>query len=155
MIMVSPISTDSLFLIFSNIFEKRKPIKSQKNIPQNIILKKESTPSPMAHPVSSPCRIIHSITKKRASEVPSLNILSPSNIRARRRGAPTDLNIESTATGSVEEIRAQNRRQTKKGICNPRNGKIKKRILAISIVDISISISGKLPIVLQFLKSSL
>lgn len=122
MIIVSPISTDSSFFIFSKIFEKATPIKSPNMIPPNIIPVKLITPEVIPIGVTCPSKRIHKITRKSARAVPSLKILSPSNIRVNRRGAQTLLNIESTATGSVAEIRDPNSRHTIKGICKPKNG---------------------------------
>ena len=74
--------------------------------------------------VTCPSRSIPRTTRKRARAVPSLNILSPSKMRVSLRGAPTLLKIESTATGSVAEIRDQKSKQTIKGISRPKNGNI-------------------------------
>ena len=116
---------DSLFFIFSRILEKRTPIKRPKNIPPHTIHAKLKNHQNIAPEVTSQERIIHKITKKNARAVPSLKMLSHSNIRASLRGAPTVLKIESTATGSVADIREPNKRHTRNGICNPRSGKIK------------------------------
>lgn len=153
--MVSPISTDSIFFIFSSIFEKNTHIKSQKIIPQKSILIKEIAHKLIAHPVTSHSRIIPRITRNKASDVPSLNILSHSNISASRRGAQTLLKIERTATGSVEEISAQNKRHTKKCISNPKSGKTKYKILETIIVDITTHTTARLHIVRQLRRSSL
>ena len=153
--MVRPISTDSLFFIFSRTLENNTHIKRPKMIPPNIMLKNDKTHSQIAPPVTCPSRIIPRITRNKASDVPSLNMLSPSNIRASLRGAQTVLNIERTATGSVEEIRAQNKRQTRNGISKPRNGKIKYSALATRNADIITHPTARVPIVFQFRRSSL
>lgn len=64
---------------------------------------------------------IQSATRKSASAVPSLKRLSPSKIRVRRFGAPSSLKRASTATGSVAEIRAQNKNVTARGTSIPTN----------------------------------
>jgi len=60
--------------------------------------------------------IISYIIRNSASAVQSLNKLSHSNMSESLLGAQTSLNKESTATGSVAEIIAQNNRNTWKGM---------------------------------------
>lgn len=123
--MVSPISTDSSFFIFPKIFENNIPIKSPNTKPHSTIPKNDTTHQLILAPVTSQLNIIPRITRKRASAVPSLNILSPSKMRAKRLGAHTDLKIDRTATGSVAEMTDQNRRHTRNGIFKPKRGKRK------------------------------
>jgi hypothetical protein len=153
--MVRPISTDSSFLIFSSIFEKSIHITTQNMSPHNTIHKNERKPNPILAHVNSPLRIIHKMIKKNASAVPSLNILSHSNISASLRGAPTDLKIDSTATGSVAEIIHPNNKQTKKGIFKPSKGKIKYSPHATINAEIKSPNTAKLAIDFQFAKSCL
>jgi len=105
--------------------------------------------------VRSQLSIIPRTTRKNASAVPSLNILSHSKISASLRGAPTDLNIERTATGSVAEITPPNKRHTRKGICNPRRGNIKYNPKATKKAEIRRPITARLPIDLQLARSCL
>jgi len=49
-------------------------------------------------------------------EQASFNRLSPSTSICNRFGTPTSLKIEITATGSVDEIKAPNRRAKRRGI---------------------------------------
>ena len=69
-----------------------------------------------------PSRISPNITKNNATAVQSLNKLSHSNSIVSLLGAPNDLNIDNTATGSVADISTQKSRHTKKGISRPKNG---------------------------------
>ncbi len=66
--------------------------------------------------------IIPNITKNNARAVQSLNKLSHSNIKVNLLGAPIDLNIDNTATGSVADINQPKSKQTKNGILNQTNG---------------------------------
>lgn len=152
---VRPISTDSSFLIFPISFENQTPISPQKIIPPSTIERKLHIPSRLDPRLIFPSRRIQRITRKNARAVPSLKILSPSKIRASLLGAPTDLKIESTATGSVAEIIPPNKRHTRKGISNPRNGKITKSIPAITAVESKSHPTARNPIENLFLKSCL
>ena len=67
-------------------------------------------------------KIIHKITKNKASAVQSLNKLSHSKIKVSLLGAQIVLNIDKTATGSVADINHQNSKQTKNGMLKPTNG---------------------------------
>lgn len=152
---MSHISADSIFLIFSKIFEKKTQMNSPNKIPQMSILKKDSTPTLIDHPVMCHSKIIPSITRNNAREVPSLNILSHSKISASRRGAPTLLKIERTATGSVEEMRAPKRRHIRKFISKPRRGKVKYNTVDTITAENTTQTIARLHIVFQLRRSSL
>lgn len=152
---VRPISIDSLFFIDSRTFEKRTPMNRPNMIHPVTILVNERNQRVNEVPVSSPESMIPSITRKSARAVPSLNILSPSKISASLRGAPTLLKIDKTATGSVADIREPNKRHTRKGICNPKNGNIKNKETPIISADIESQITARVPIDFQFLSNCL
>lgn len=95
-------------------------------------------------------RISHKITKKRATEVQSLKRLSHSNNIVSLLGAQSDLNIDKTATGSVEEIKVQKSKQTKNGISKPKNGKIKYKEVETIIAEISNQKTANQVIAFQF-----
>jgi len=123
---VSTISTSSLFFIYPITFENNTQVKIQKIIPPNNIEINSHHHWIYVIPETTPhSRIIHKITTKRATEVPSLNKLSHSKSMVSLLGAQTFLKVAKTATGSVAEINAQNKKHTKKGICNQTSGSIK------------------------------
>jgi hypothetical protein len=98
-------------------------VKAQKSIQAKTIdknLKVHSTKTNQLITVHS--NIKAKITKNKATEVPSLKRLSHSNKIVSLLGAQSDLKIERTATGSVDEISIQNNKQTKKGISNQTKG---------------------------------
>lgn len=122
-IIVKAISKTSLFLIFQIILEKNTQSNAQYNIHQIAIDKKiqvQEKTDQIQTQVHS--KIIHKITKNKASAVQSLNKLSPSKIKVSLLGAQIVLKIDKTATGSVAEINHQNNRQTKNGILKPTIG---------------------------------
>ena len=105
-IIVSVISTASLFFILPIILENIYHVKNPNNIHPTNIDKKTAIHSQNAVPFKSfHSVIIPKITKKSAKEVPSLNKLSHSNIVTSLLGAQILLNIVRTATVSVAEIK--------------------------------------------------
>ena len=100
------------------------------------------------------CTIIPSMMTNNATDVPSLKRLSHSKINASLLGAPTDLNIDKTATGSVALISEANNKHTKKGIKNQANEKIKYKRDDIMKVDINNPKIANQDIVFQFFNKS-
>lgn len=120
---VNVISANSLFFIFHKIFENNTQKNVQNKIHQINIDKNEIKPSQKTDEwIIHHSKIIHKITKNKASAVQSLNKLSHSNNKISLFGAQTALKIDKTATGSVAEIKTQNNKQTKNGISNQING---------------------------------
>lgn len=95
-------------------------------------------------------RITHKITKNNATAVQSLKRLSHSKSIVNLLGAQSDLNIANTATGSVEDIKTQNNKQTKKGISSQINGNAKNNQKAIKNHDISNQNTANHVIAFQF-----
>lgn len=125
-------------MIHPIIFENNTPVKAPNAIPQNNIETKDQNPMIyVSSVIIPPSKITQRITRKRATAVPSLKRLSPSNMSASLLGAHIDLNIARTATGSVAEISEPNNKHTINGTCNPRNGKRKKSPVAMSNAEIS------------------
>lgn len=113
-------------------------MNTQNNIHPNNILINFQSPNIYVSPVTiHHSKITHSITKKTATAVPSLNKLSHSKISASFLGAQILLNIDSTATGSVAEIKTQNSKQMINGISKPISGNTKNNHPAIIIAEIS------------------
>ncbi len=136
-IIVNVISTDSLFLIFSIIFEKIAQVNIQNTIHQKNIDENDKIHSDKTE--KSICLLsdkIHKITKKSAIAVQSLKRLSHSNTHINLLGAQTDLKSDNTATVSVADIIAQNNKHTIKGIFIHKNHKLKNIIIAINKTDI-------------------
>ena len=106
----------SLFDIFQIIFENIIQVMLQNMIHPIIIDRKDPNPHIIELPDTVHSNIIHKTTKNNASEVQSLNKLSHSKINVNLLGAHIILKSESTATGSVADIRLQNNKQTIKGI---------------------------------------
>ncbi|MDP2395998.1 MAG: hypothetical protein Q8S84_06920 [bacterium] len=79
-----------------------------------------------------------------------MNKLSHSNNTVNLLGAHNDLNIDKTATGSVEDINTQNNKQTKYGIFNQTNGNIKNKTIEIINQEINNQKIAKADIVFQF-----
>lgn len=118
------------------IFENNTPVNTQNNIQPNNIDRNFPNQMRYVSPVTiHPSRITHNITKNIARAVPSLNKLSHSNIRANFLGAPMDLNIDRTATGSVADINTQNSKHIMNGISSPTKGNIAKSQKAIIIAE--------------------
>lgn len=130
-------------------------MKLPNNIPPIIIDANEPNPSKYVAEDISPLKIIHKITRNNAKEVPSLKRLSHSKISVSLLGAPILLNIESTATGSVAEIKLQNNKHTKNGISKPSKGKIKYIAPPITNADIKSPKMAKLLIDFQFFNTCL
>lgn len=153
---VRTISTSSLFLIYQITFENKIHIKVPKAIPQNNIEINFHVPSKNVHPVIlHHSRITHNTTKNKATAVQSLKRLSPSKRIVNRLGAPIDLKIDKTATGSVAEIKTQNNKQTKNGIWKPTNGKRKNNTIDIKAAEINNQKTDNTHIVFQFRNSCL
>lgn len=126
----------------------------QNSIQPNSIDEKLKMPSKYVADVTyHHSKIIPSITRNKATAVPSLNKLSHSNIMVSLLGAHIDLKIESTATGSVADIRIQKRRHTKNGICSPTKGSNIYSKNATIIADNNNHTIARMPIVFQFFKS--
>jgi len=69
------------------------------------------------------------MVRKAMTAVASLNILSPSASKARRLGAPRDLNKDKTAMGSVAEIREPKSKATE-------NGNLRRRVIRKAVENI-------------------
>lgn len=139
-------------MIFQIIFEKITHVATQNNIHPNNIDKNFQIPRinvPEVTTVHS--KITPRITRKIANAVPSLKRLSPSNISANFLGAPIDLNIDKTATGSVADIKTQNNKQIIKGISNQTTGNTKNNQNAINIAEIINQNTARELIVFQLL----
>jgi hypothetical protein len=70
-------------------------------------------------------------------------------------GAQSDLNIDNTATGSVADIRTQNNKHTRNGICIHTNGNAKYKTEATNPHDISSQKTASDDIVFQLLNNCL
>lgn len=147
---VNVISIASLFEIFQMTLEKITQVIHQNIIQPNIIDKNEKTPHTTESQVIVHSNITHNITKNKAREVQSLNKLSHSKIKVNLLGAHIILNSESTATGSVADIRLQKSKQTKNGISKPIRGNIKYKIVAINVAEINNQKTAKAVMVFQF-----
>lgn len=151
---VSQISTSSLLFIHQMTFEKSIPVRVQNIIHPNNIDKNFHDHSMYVVQVTIPhSSITPNITRKSATAVPSLKRLSHSKRIVSLRGAPIDLKIDSTATGSVAEISIQNNKHTKNGTGNPTTSNRKNNTIAIILADIINQNIAKIPIVFQ-LRSS-
>jgi hypothetical protein len=107
------------------ISEKSTQVNIPKTAHQSTAIIKIHIHSPKIDGVTTPPHsIIHKITVNKAKDVQSLKRLSHSKISDNLLGAPSSLNIDKTATGSVLHIKAPKSKQTKNGILNPMNGKI-------------------------------
>lgn len=134
------------------IFENNTPVATQNNIPQNSIDKNFQTHNTYVSHVMIPhSKITQRMTKKTATAVPSLKRLSHSNINASFLGAQIDLNIDSTATGSVADISTQNNKQMINGISKPTKGNTKNNHAAMITADINRPNIAKLEIDFQLL----
>ena len=104
--------------------------------------------------MAEPSIMIAMITAKSATEVPSLNKLSHSKISASRFGAPTDLKILRTATGSVALMSAAKSKHTRNGISRPNTQSMKYIPILIISVDISSHTTARVTMEYLFFKSS-
>ena len=112
-------------------------MNTQNNIQPNNIERNFQNHIKYVSPVTiHPSSITPRITRKIAKAVPSLKRLSHSKIRANFLGAPIDLKIERTATGSVADIKTQNNKQIINGICSPTRGNIAKSQNAMRMAEI-------------------
>lgn len=149
------ISTSSLFCIFHNTLENNTHEAVQNiNHPINIERKDQNHDRSILFSMTHHCTIIPSMMTNNATDVPSLKRLSHSKINASLLGAPTDLNIDKTATGSVALISEANNKHTKKGIKNQANEKIKYKRDDIMKVDINNPKIANQDIVFQFFNKS-
>ena len=153
---VITISTSSLFCIFHNTFENNTHETVQNiNHPINIERKDQNHDSNILFSITPHCTIIPSIMTNNATDVPSLKRLSHSKINASLLGAPTDLNIDKTATGSVALMSEANNKHTKYGTKNHANEKMKYRRVEITKVEINKPKTARPDMVLQFFRRSL
>lgn len=119
-------------------FEKNIQVNTQNKIHQNNILRNFQAHKIYVSPVTiHHSKITPNITKNTATAVPSLNKLSHSKISASFLGAQILLNIDNTATGSVEEINTQNNKQMINGISKPTSGNTKNNHHAIIMAEMS------------------
>ncbi|MDR2640198.1 MAG: hypothetical protein LBC61_02450 [Candidatus Peribacteria bacterium] len=126
-----------MFFIFQIISENIVQTIVQNKAHQAKAIVNIQIPSPKVLGVTTqPPKIIHNTTTNKANEVPSLNKLSHSKIKANLLGAQSSLNIDNTATGSVLQIKAQKSKQTKNGILNPTRGKAKYNKVQITKAEI-------------------
>lgn len=100
--------------MYQSVLLKSIQVKVQNKIQPKSIDKNFQIHSKIVKFVKShQCIIIDKTTTNKATAVPSLNKLSPSNIVVSLLGAHNFLKIDKTATGSVAEISAQKSKQTR------------------------------------------
>jgi len=154
-IIVREISTSSLFFIFSIPLEKPIQKSVQRSIPPTIIDANVKKPVIYMSADISPVSITHRIMRNNATAVPSLKRLSHSNMIDKRRGAPTDLKVASTAIGSVAEMRLPKSKHTKNGIWKPTTGSKTYSHAPIKTVEINTQIILSIEMETIFFKRSL